>query len=170
MNNSFLVCSISDGNVNLYKSDMDPRILFTTPADVSALAETIAEYSGVVEFSTPSDAAEAAALLSVRVGRLTTVEFALPSDPLDFPFDAVEAVARVLEADGVRYAYVVDAFVEPSRGVRVQGRIVLNDGAGPETLTVPWEHGEPQFDVATLLAAGMDPARAAETVHGWRHT
>jgi len=49
----------------------------------------------------------------------------------------------------------------------VPGRIVINDGAGPETLTVPWEHGEPTLDMPTLLAGGMSPARAKETVRRW---
>ena len=57
---------------------------------------------------------------------------------------------------------MTDAWVEPTRGVRVLGCVVYDIGAGEQRVRVPWEHGEPELDVPTLMAGGMsrDDAQA----------
>lgn len=141
---------------------MDPKINFLVPPYVHKLAAEISQYSGVVDGVQPDDVIETAGLLRERVGKLVEVTFALPVDPLDFPFDAVEAVAKA--TDGGIYIYCVDAFTEPSRGVRVNGRVVFRETGEERRLEIPWKHGEPGLDVATLVAGGLDAADATGLV------
>lgn len=141
---------------------MDPRIIFIVPLVVDKIADVVAEYSGEIDGVLPNDATHAATLLNALVGRVTTVTFPLPIDPIDWPLDAVEALSKAMD-DGC-FAYLVDAWVEPSRGVRVPGRVVYNIGDGERRLDVPWEHGEPALDRPTLLATGLNRADAEALV------
>lgn len=151
-----------------YKSDMGPKILFVVPPSVADIAAIRADCGGAIEFESPETEDKAANLLAALVGNLATIEFPLPVDPMDLPFDGVEAIAKILDREGGRYIYVVDAFEEPSRGLRVRGRVVFNDETGPHRYDIAWEHGEPKLDALTLCAGGMDPNAAAALIARWQ--
>jgi hypothetical protein len=133
---------------------MDPRIILLVPPMSAKLAGEIDYYSGRIDGVQPDDADRAAAILNARVGALVEIVFPLPVDPTDMPCDAVEAAATA--TNGGVYVYLVDAFTEPSSGVRVKGRIVFREGGRERRLDVPWEHGEPRFDAKTLMICGLD--------------
>jgi hypothetical protein len=137
---------------------MDPRIILVVPPLSAKLAGEVDYYSGRIDGVLPEDADQAAALLNARVGTLVEIVFPLPVDPVDMPYDAVEAAAKA--TNGGVYIFFVDAFMEPSKALRVQGRIVFREGGRERRLDVPWEHGEPRFDAKTLMACGLDADEA----------
>lgn len=136
---------------------MEPRIILLVPPMSAKLAGEVDFYSGRIDGVLPEDADQAAAILYARVGTLVEIVFPLPVDPADLPCDAVEAAATA--TNGGVYLYLVDAFMEPSSGVRVKGRIVFREGARERRLDVP-EHGEPRFDAKTLMACGLNADEA----------
>ncbi|MBB4197889.1 hypothetical protein GGD83_001682 [Rhodoblastus sphagnicola] len=133
---------------------MDPRIILLVPPMSAKLAGEVDYYSGRIDGVLPDDADQAAAILNARVGSLVEIVFPLPVDPTDTPYDAVEAAATA--TNGGVYIYLVDAFMEPSKGERVKGRVVFREGGRERRLDVPWEHGEPRFDTKTLTTCGLD--------------
>lgn len=137
---------------------MDTRIILLVPPMSAKLAGEVDYYSGRIDGILPDDASQAAAILNARVGTLVEIVFPLPVDPIDMPCDAVEAAATA--TNGGVYIYLVDAFMEPSSGVRVKGRVVFREGGRERRLDVPWELGEPRFDAKTLIACGMDADEA----------
>ncbi len=143
---------------------MSPKILFIVPSRVAQIADICADFGATIEFEESETGEQAAQLLDALVGRVVTVKFPLPIDPLDRPFDAVETVAKILDREGSPYVYFVDAFEEPTRGLRVRGRIVVKGEAGPYRYDLPWEQEEPKLDVATLCASGMEPHTAEALV------
>jgi hypothetical protein len=148
--------------VKVYNASMDPKIILLVPSLTAKLSEEIEYHSGRIDGILPDDADHAARLLTERIGYLTVAEFPLPVDPLDRPSDAVEAVAAA--TNGGHYLYIVDAWTEPSRGVRVPGRIVVRNGSRERTLTIPWEHGSPSLDLPTLLAGGLNIDEARDVM------
>jgi hypothetical protein len=154
----FLFCSHYRWEDRVYKSDMDPFIIFLCPAVVAKMADEINYRSGRIDGLLPADVKDAESMLRERAGYLVTVEFPLPVDPLDAPEDAVEAVAT--STNGGFYAYVIDEYTEPAKGVRVKGRVVFREGGRERRIEIPSEHGAPALDVPTLLAGGLTPEEA----------
>ena len=147
---------------------MGSKIIIDVPSDSGPLAEVVAEYGGQIEFDTPADEVEAAKILAALEGSHgVTIKFDDPVDPMDTPLDAVAKIGELLDARNSRYVLLCDAFVEPSRGLRVLGRVVANDGTGPRQWNVPWEHGAPSLDVATLSACGLRREEASAIVDSW---
>jgi hypothetical protein len=138
------------------------RILFIAPGDVSAVADILADTNFEIDGRENPDFDDLVAHLTAAAGNSVEVVFDEPDDPLSPIWD----LAKALDGTGSRYWAVSDAFVERSRGLRTVGRVLLNrDGGATRTdLNIPWEHGEPALDVATLEAAGMDRAEAAAMV------
>ena len=149
-------------DVKVYKKAMDPKIIFRCPAYVVGIAREIAQYSGEIEGQLPDDAIQAAAILHGYADQMIQVVFPEPVDPGEAPTESVEAVAKELR--GQPYAYWTDAWIEPTRGVRVLGCVVYDVGAGERRVRIPWQHGEPDLDVATLTAGGMDRSEAEAVV------
>lgn len=135
------------------------RILFTAPSDATRIAEILADAACEIDGREGLEYEEIAAHLQASVGRIVEV---LVDD--DDPLSPVWDVAGALDGTGAGYWAVADAFVERSRGIRSLGRVLLNVDGGPSRMEmkVPWEYGEPQSDVATLVAAGMSRDMAAE--------
>lgn len=133
-------------------------LLFVVPDDPSAIADVLADHGVDEGVGGCTDAEEIADFLSGRAGTLAEAFF-----DLDDPQDPITEAAAALEAAGVPYWGVHDAFEERSRGIRVLGRAYVNltGVAGDRReLTVPWEHGEPAMDERTLQAGGMARAEA----------
>jgi hypothetical protein len=141
------------------------RILFVVPADASAIADILADTSCEVDGRENPEFDELVAHLAAAAGGTVEIDFDEPDDPLSPIWD----LARTLDGTGSRYWAVSDAFVERSRSLRTTGRILLNlDGGSRIDLKVPWEHGEPALDAATLEAAGMDRAEADAVAESFR--
>jgi hypothetical protein len=134
------------------------RILFIVPGDVSAVADILADTSFEIDGRENPEFDDLVDLLKAAIGTTVEVEFDDPDDPLSPIWD----LAAALDGTGSRYWAVSDAFVERSRLIRTVGRVLLNrDGGATRTdLTIPWEHGEPALDAATLEAAGLERAEA----------
>jgi len=132
---------------------MDPRIILLVPHTAAKLAAEVDYYAGAIDGVVPEDADQAAAILNGRVGQFVEIVFPFPVDPQDLPSDAVEAAAKA--TNGGYYLYLVDAFTEQPTGVKVQGRIVFRAGGRERKLDIPWQHGEPRLNMATLTACGM---------------
>ena len=145
---------------------MSTKIIFDVPKDVTRLAEVVYDNGGAIEgedCESPEQVLETLTALAGRRGM--TVEFASHDEVLARPIDQVKGIVEILEAAGnARYAYSTEAFVEPSRGVRVLGRVGFNLGSGPREYQVPWQHGESEFDVTTLESCGVSRIEAAAII------
>lgn len=142
------------------------RFLFVVPADASAIADILADLNFEVDGRENLDFDDVLAHLSAAVGRTVEIDLDEPDDPLTPIWD----LAAALDGKGSPYWGVSDAFVERSRSLRTPGRILLNYDGGPVRidLKIPWEHGEPALDVATLEAAGMERTKAGSVVEHFR--
>jgi hypothetical protein len=141
---------------------MDPRIIFLCPPSVAKLADEVANRSGRIDGIVSGDVKEAESLLRDRVGYIVEIVFPQPLDPLNGPADAVEAIASATH--GGHYLYIVDAWKEQTRDIRVPGRIVFRDGGRERTLTIPQEKGSPALDLPTLLAGGLNIDEARDVM------
>lgn len=127
------------------------RILFVVPDDVSGLGDILLEHG-----------AEGGGMEAVETGEQAEALLGRSGSLVEFDFDHVEPIypihdlADALDAKGASYWGVFDAFVERSRGLRVQGRVVVNASSGRVEKEVPWSFGTPSLDARTLAAAGFD--------------
>lgn len=142
------------------------RILFVVPADASTIADILADLNCEVDGRENPEFDDLVAHLSEAAGRIVEIDFDEPDDPLSPIWD----LAQALDGTGMRYWAVSDAFVERSRSVRTTGRVLLNRdcGASRIDLNIPWEHGEPALDAATLEAAGMGRSEAEAVAESFR--
>ena len=139
-------------------------ILLTVPANIEKLA-TILEDAGGVSYDLPGDneLPLGERLANATPGQSVRIDFEDDEEPLYAVLDA----AKALEAEGAGYWGIFDAFVEKSRGLRVQERVALNMSGritDRHEKEIPWTHGEPSFDERTLLAAGFDWREINEAV------
>jgi hypothetical protein len=131
-------------------------IIFAVPDELAKIAEVLANFGGEMDNTEiTGDPEEVAAILEGVRGQTVSVDF-----DVDDPQEPILRAAEALDATGSRYFGIYDAFSEPTRGVRVEGAVVLNASGAPSDKTdrkVPWTYGEPEFDRHTLSAAGFSP-------------
>lgn len=138
------------------------RILFVIPEFAGSIVEAVEESGG--QFEDVRDDADPSGYLSAHTGKATSVVFEDCNDPID----DVRGPITALKAAGVPYFAVTDSFVEPSRGLRAEGRVILNlDGSrnGENIADYPWRLGEPQFDETTMRNAGFAEQDVACMTH-----
>lgn len=137
-------------------------ILFTLPEDLGDLPGVLYRNYGV----SPDcpDAVEEdsirAYLVGLNPGEVVNFDFEDDKDPLG----TITAVTDMLAGMGVRYWAQSDAFEERSRGIRVEGSVVLGMGGKPEWFNLPWTHGAPEFDERTMRAAGVPEEKVAAMI------
>lgn len=132
---------------------MDLRVLFRVPEDAASVAEILGEHGVTEGLGGNTDGGEIADFLDVRAGEWAEAE--LDSDD---PVGAACELASRLSDSRSPFWIAFDAFTEPSRGLRVLGRVYVSpagDPVDPAGLEVPWTHGRPAMDERTLMAAGM---------------
>lgn len=130
------------------------QISFVVGEDVTAAAEALREAGAEPDdlvLVWDGDEPDFAATLSGSEGR--AVWFSFPAE--DEPTDGVYDVAAALDKSGQKYVAVFDAFVERSRGLRVEGRFVYNLGGGRVERDIPWTHGEAEVSPRCMRAAGV---------------
>jgi len=130
--------------------------IFEVPADVSELAEACANHYPVIEYGEAHDNKETyAEILSSMTGKVVTADFEDDDDPSAGPY----ALTEVLKKQGCRYVAMVPPFEERSRGIRCDGRYVINlerNPVGERVFVLAWKDGDPSLEKIPMRAAGMD--------------
>ncbi len=132
------------------------HLLFVVPRELDELAGILVEHGAEGDLYGIDAEEDALAYLADRVGQAVGVEFGA-----DDPTEPVYDLMRCLDGRQAPYWACHDAFVEPSRGIRVGPRVFLNlDGTDRRDLRLAWEDGPPALDARTLKAAGLAPSMA----------
>ena len=137
-------------------------ILFSVPEELGDLPAILDRHYAVCPDAEGLEDEDALRehLAGAKPGSVVNFDFEDAADPLGVIIDLSKALASL----DARFWAHSDAFVERSRGIRMDGRILLRLGGETQEFELRWSDGDPAFDERTLRAAGASEETVAAAI------
>lgn len=116
-------------------------IMFRVPQDFTALQGPISDFPGECDRINYDDLDNLDRQLRDLIGEIIQIDFDEPHDPSE----PVELLIEALKNTGAVYLASHEAYTEPSRGTRFDGRIYVSVDDVKGDKRFPWALGEPEL-------------------------